>query len=101
MSDYRGCLIIQCFLVQSNMVTVPHNMVRLERMLDYRGVRLQRFHCIVQKDTIFIEIYSPVQSAKSYTSHIIYLAVGLRKFHTVPGPTHICLALCLSSPMFA
>ena len=27
------------------MVTVPHTMVRLERMLDYRGVGLARFHC--------------------------------------------------------
>ena len=27
------------------MVTVPHIMVELERMLDYRGVRLVRFHC--------------------------------------------------------
>ena len=26
--------------------TVPHIMVRLERMLDYRGVGLARFHCI-------------------------------------------------------
>ena len=37
MSDYRGCRIIQCFLVQSNMVTLPHNVVGLERMSDYRG----------------------------------------------------------------
>ena len=28
------------------MVIVPHIMVRLERMLDYRGVRLERFHCM-------------------------------------------------------
>ena len=27
------------------MVTVPHIMVGLERMLDYRGVGLARFHC--------------------------------------------------------
>ena len=27
------------------MVTVPHVMVGLERMLDYRGVGLERFHC--------------------------------------------------------
>ena len=27
------------------MVTVPHIMVRLERMLDYRGVGLASFHC--------------------------------------------------------
>ena len=28
------------------MVTVPHIMVRLERMLDCRGVGLARFHCM-------------------------------------------------------
>ena len=27
------------------MVTVPHIMVGLERLLDYRGVGLARFHC--------------------------------------------------------
>ena len=27
------------------MVTVPHEMVRLERMSDYGGVGLQRFYC--------------------------------------------------------
>ena len=27
------------------MVTVPHIVVGLERMLDYRGVGLARFHC--------------------------------------------------------
>ena len=27
------------------MVTVPHIMVGLERMLDYRGAGLERFHC--------------------------------------------------------
>ena len=30
----------------SSMVTVPHIMVELERMLDYRGVGLERFHCM-------------------------------------------------------
>ena len=29
------------------MVTVPHIMVGLQRMLDYRGVGLARFHCIL------------------------------------------------------
>ena len=28
------------------MVTVPHIMVGLERMLDYRGFGLERFHCM-------------------------------------------------------
>ena len=38
LSDYRGCRIVQCFVVQSNMVTVSQNMVRLERMLEYEGL---------------------------------------------------------------
>ena len=29
-----------------SMVTVPYIMVGLERMLDYKGVGLERFHCI-------------------------------------------------------
>ena len=36
---------MECLLPYLCMVTVPHIMVRLERMLDYRGVRLARFHC--------------------------------------------------------
>jgi hypothetical protein len=40
-----GCRIMEWLLAYFNMVTVPHEMVGLERMLDYRGVRLQRFHC--------------------------------------------------------
>ena len=27
-------------------MTVPHKMVELERMSDYRGVGVKRFHCI-------------------------------------------------------
>ena len=30
------------------MVTVPHKMVGLERMSDYRGVGLERFHCTIK-----------------------------------------------------
>ena len=36
---------MECLLPYSSMVTVPHIMVGLERMLDYRGVGLERFHC--------------------------------------------------------
>ena len=36
---------MECLLPHLCMVTVPHIMVRLERMLDYRGVGLARFHC--------------------------------------------------------
>ena len=41
-----GCWIMECLLPYLCMVTVPLIMVRLERMLDYRGVGLGRFHCI-------------------------------------------------------
>ena len=37
---------MECLLSYLSMVTVPHIMVRLERMLDYRGVGLERLHCI-------------------------------------------------------
>ena len=36
-----------------NMVNVPHQTVGVERMSDYRGVGLERFHC-----TCNVEIYS-------------------------------------------
>ena len=38
---------MECLLSYLCMVTVPHIMVGLERMLDYRGVGLERFHCII------------------------------------------------------
>ena len=44
---------MECLLPYLCMVTVPHIMVGLERMLDYRGVGLARFHCnlkIAQND---------------------------------------------------
>ena len=37
---------MECLLPYFCMVAVPHIMVGLERMLDYRGVGLERFHCI-------------------------------------------------------
>ena len=37
---------MECLLPYLCMVTVPHIMVGIERMLDYRGVGLARFHCI-------------------------------------------------------
>ena len=36
---------MECLLPYLCMVTVPQSMVGLERMLDYRGVGLDRFHC--------------------------------------------------------
>ena len=37
---------MECLFPYLCMGTVPHIMVGLERMLDYRGVGLARFHCI-------------------------------------------------------
>ena len=36
------------------MVAVPHIMVRLERMLDYKGVGLVRFHCTLNTALSFL-----------------------------------------------
>ena len=43
----EGCWTMECLLPYLCMVTVPHIMVGLERMLDYMGVGLARFHCIL------------------------------------------------------
>ena len=43
---------MECLLPYLSMVTVPHIMVRLERMLDYRGVRLERLHCTQYVSTV-------------------------------------------------
>ena len=36
---------MECLLPYLHMVTVPHIMVELERIMDYIGVGLVRFHC--------------------------------------------------------
>ena len=36
---------MECLLPYLSIVTVSHIMVVLERMLDYRGGGLERFHC--------------------------------------------------------
>ena len=41
-----SCWIMECLLPYLCMLTVPHIIFGLERMLDYRGVGLARFHCI-------------------------------------------------------
>ena len=48
-----GYWIMECLLPYLSMVTVPHIMVRLERMLDYRDVGLTRFHCIIRMGILF------------------------------------------------
>ena len=52
-----GCWIMECLLSYLCMVTVPHIMVGLERMLDYRGVGLERFHCIMMSTIPSEDLY--------------------------------------------
>ena len=54
-----GCWSMECLLPYLCMVTVPHIMVGLERMLDYRGVGLARFHCSCAQCT---HVLSPASS---------------------------------------
>ena len=57
-----GCRIKECLLPYFNMVTVPHQTFGLERISDYRGVGLERFHCtytlIVINAIVIIFLYS-------------------------------------------
>ena len=39
---------MECLLPYLCMATVPRIMVGIERMFDYRGAGLVRFHCIIQ-----------------------------------------------------
>ena len=52
---------MECLLPYLRMLTVPPIMVGLERMLDYRGVGLERFHCIVI--LIYVRMYELQNSA--------------------------------------
>ena len=52
-----GCWIMECLLPYLSIVTVPHIMVGLERMLDYRGVGLVRFHCICIMFIMYCNVY--------------------------------------------
>ena len=51
---------MECLLPYLCMVTVPHLMVGLERMLDYRGVGLVRFHCNTVSSLYWVGHYSPM-----------------------------------------
>ena len=52
---YRGCQIIQCFFEyrQSNVLSAPHIMVRLERVFYYRCAGLWQFYCMIALGTLF------------------------------------------------
>ena len=49
---------MECLLPYLCILTVPHIMVGLERMLDYRGVGLERFHCTyIQWDLAYVTTF--------------------------------------------
>ena len=47
---------MECLLPYISMVDVPHKMVGLERMLDYRCVGLERFHCTMLHCTMLFKL---------------------------------------------
>ena len=63
---------MECLLPYLCMVTVPHVMVGLERMLDYRGVGIARFHCIY----IYIYIYTS-RRIRYIPVLLLYLGFGI------------------------
>ena len=53
------------------MVTVPYIMVGLERMLDYRGVGLERFHCIIYTYNHTCLVLVNKTQVNEYCMHIV------------------------------
>ena len=60
---------MECLLPYLCMVTVSHIMVRLERMLDYRGVGLARFHC----NTYTYLYYCIPSHSNTYYTYLHYI----------------------------
>jgi hypothetical protein len=83
MSDYKGCQIIKCFLVQSNMVSASQN-VRLGGMLDYWDVGLH-VHTYIQY-VQYIQ-YTQYIAVPLYTVNSMYMySTGIHcMVHTLSG----------------
>ena len=80
--EFGGCWIIECLLPYLSMVTVPHIMVGLERMLDYRGVGLARFH------STHIRTYVPLAgSAGDCQVRFHYICTTIPLLH----PIYVCV----------
>ena len=69
---------MECLLPYLCMVTVPHIMVGLERVLDYRGVGLERFHCMY----VHLLVFRSVHKRSSITALCIYLNVSTLRIVT-------------------
>ena len=75
------------------MVTVPHVMVGLERKLDYRGVGLVRFNCIItDSHTLLVHVPLFHRAIESGSTLMRYLALGSVQFvgssRSAPLPPH-------------
>ena len=68
------------------MMTVPHIMVVLERMLDYRGVGLARFHCIHTKFAVKLHTGCVVRQDMQSITHSTGSGVTVTgTIHTITG----------------
>ena len=61
---------MECLLPYLRMATVSHIMVGLERMLDYRGVGLAKFHCNIVHVIARIRTYL-LRSCSGYTDSFV------------------------------
>ena len=77
-----GSWIMECLLPYLSMVTVPHIMVGIERMLDYRDVGLERFRCM------YVCIHLHMNGLKKKIMHVhIYIHTACTHF-LCATPTH-------------
>ena len=65
------------------MVTVPHIVVGLERMLDYRGVGLAKFHCI-SSGTKYCEPKNPLVKIASHLCMFMQTLLSRNTTRRVP-----------------
>ena len=82
---------MECLLPYLCMVTVPHIMVGLERMLDYRVVGLERFHCACNLLSQLFDIRMMLPQElpeEEYTALSVLTYIGC-------GVSLICLVLCI------
>ena len=88
---------MECLLPYLCMVTVPHIMVGLERILDYRGVGLARFNCIYY----CILFVSCVHVLCYKVHHVVLLKVCCTvRAHTMLAESHISTYIAYSGNLY-
>ena len=89
----ENCWIMECLLPYLCMVTVPYVMVALERMLDYRGVGLERFHCTYVCTYLFRR-YKPNELPMSFMTAQFFSVLGCA------GAMWIGMSQCNMAPLW-